>query len=223
MRQVKTILKQAEHFRNNALTSPAAFRLYIYVPWKDIPAEMKEYFSEAAEKDWEQEISLEDVEKDIEYFMATILETLSRRSTVQGLMLVPLVLADMFMLGVNTGAYEGRYHKIVNQYTEDIDFDSVLAEIDVLQGISKLLKDIANKLKIALEFDIEQVVRDIIELHEKVAVQNQGPNQSIDEAIERYENVTGESLFEGIEDGVDLSEELQAVKDELGSEVDEKQ
>lgn len=220
MRTTKELLRKAEQYRANALTAPAAYRLYVFVPWAKIPEDIKPHFSTEAAENWDSEITTEGLAADTELQIISILNALIKGKVVESLMFLPLIFADLYILGHGTSHYEGQYTKLVTTYAEDYEFDTIIADLDAIRGIGELLTQIIQKMGLDLEFDATEIVDKILaQIENQVETHNvsQGLNQGIDDAIQRYSELTGEDLLTEIDTGEDL---LQDVLDPPTSKED---
>lgn len=199
-RTVKQILREAKRFRQKALTAPAAHRLYVFVPWADIPKDVKSFFlfPEEVIENWDKELSTDGLKVDIELQIISILNQLSKRNIVQALMFTSMILADLFMLGKNKDDYEFHYFIAAENYKEDLGGPTLTADIYAISTIGELLLDIAKDLELELEFNIEEIIEEILlSIVNKIAEQGAsiGIHAGIDAAFDKYKEITGEDLL----------------------------
>lgn len=223
---LKRMKKQAEIWRQDALMAPAAYRLYVYMEIEHIPEEVLEYLNEEAIDSWNEQISFENIEFDIELTIKQVIQGLANRKAMESFLFVPILLADLFVLNKGVSQLEGRYRKLINEYAEMVKFDRPLAEIDAARGLGKLMNDIAKRAKIKLTYDVEEITFKIIEqqgLLDKAsyadtpAANVEGLDSIIDKALKDYEKRTGESALKGVEEGVnteELEKEIETLKEE---------
>lgn len=217
----KRLKKQAEIWLKDdkGLMTPAGYRLLVYLEIEDIPEDILEYMEKqdpTALDNWNDHISFKDINTDIEMLITTIFNSLQKRTSMEAFMFIPVLLADLFVLNKGVSKLEGTYRKLINEFGEMYAVDQVLAEIDAITGIAELVKDIANRVGIKLQYDIDEVVTILLtdqQLMDKPLTMS-GLDSIIDKAMDDYEKATGKSAIEGVEKGVD-TEALQKEIDKL--------
>ena len=90
---------------------------------------------------------------DIESEVRAILNMMAKKNVTHCLGLVPMVLADVFIIERSVASLQGRLSKIINTYKENMDIDMELAEYLAVHDLFELLKEILNKSKINVSFN----------------------------------------------------------------------
>lgn len=222
-RKVKTILRKAESMRQDAKTAIGGYRLYTFIPWEQIPEEIKPYFPENSEEAWDKEISTDGLEVDIEIQVKGLLNDLARGNILRAVMLLPTIIADIFILGHETKNYERRYRDMLSDYSLTYWLDTLIADIDIVTKSTTLINDMLSRAEINPGVDIKEfrdsVVSEIFQKREDVP---QTPTRKPLEPIEEDPELMG-SIDKALEDyrvrtGIDLVEELR--QDELELELE---
>lgn len=220
----KKLIKQAEIWRQDALMTPAAYRLYVYTKLENIPPEIVIMLEQEAVDIWDEQISFDDIDTDIELTIGRVFTSLASRRVMESFLFVPLLLADLFVLGKGASRLEGRYRKLINEYAAMTNYDRPLAEIEAIYALSDLMLEVAKKIDLNLNYDVEEVISEILLQQELLDKPNTLTNSNVnlstivDKALEDYEKETGKSALEDVEDGVDI-EELQKEIDKLVKET----
>lgn len=202
------ILEKAEQWELDGLTQPGAMRLYTYLELDKVPTHVIERLSDEAVEVWNDDLGVEDLEADIEVWIATAMTEFGKLNIVTGLTFVTPILADLYVLGHSVGGLEGRYRSLTKTFYRSVIKNRAQAEINIIKGISKLLKDAALKVGVKLSYDLDIVVQQINERNEleKKALRKQGQGNVsqenlgaiIDKAIEEYDKETGGDLLADI-------------------------
>lgn len=208
------IKEKFEYWRKDPLTSPAGYRLLAYLPWEEVPEEIKGFMPENAEEEWNNnDITADELKKDLELTIKEIYLYLTKQLTVTAYMFVPVLLADIWILGKGTGQLEGQYRTSINAYGDRAQYDRPLAEAEAILSITDLIKKIAKKVDVELPMDLDELANRIIvdqdllnkEHYEYIGNEiGDGINQNeldtlIDKALKDYEEETGESALHEIE------------------------
>lgn len=218
----KKIVEKAELWRQDALTAPSAYRLYTYLPLSEIPEGIVARLDENAKKEWDEQISFEEIDADIDMYIRTILNNLANKRIMEAFLFIPVVLADLFILGKGVGRLEGKYRKHINDFADLAAYDRPLAEVEAVYDIAELVREAAKKVGIKLEYDLDEVVQEILiaagwidattqELKQQLTVNQLDIDKLIDKALKEYEETTGESALKGVEEGIaedEFSEEV---------------
>lgn len=221
----KKLIRQSEVWRQNAVMAPAAYRLYVYTKVEYIPEEIAKAMKEEIIESWDEQISFENIEADIEMTMGAIFKSLANQKIMEAFLFIPIIIADIFVLQKGAGQLEGKYRIMLDEYADMVHYDRPLAEIDAIYSIAEFLKEVAKKINIKLTYDVDEIVSRIItqkDLINKSAQSSSGLgnlDEIINKALKEYEEATGESALKDVEEGVDI-EELESVKEKiLGEET----
>ena len=227
----KKLVNQAEIWRKDAVMAPASYRLFVYTKLELLPEDIIESLEEEVKNTWDEQISFEGIESDLELTIRTIIHSVADKQVLAGFLFVPLLLADLFVLGKATGRIEGTYKQMINKYAEMVQYDRPVAEIDAIFGLTELIIEVAKKAALELPFDVSEVMTDIILQQDLINKQHVGKvvpsetaqvptdfNSIIDKALQDYEDKTGVSVLEDIEDGADI-EELEAELEKLKANI----
>lgn len=166
MRQRKTILRKIDSIKDNAIMSPAVYRLFTFVPWEDIPDEHKTFFPKEAEEKWDEDLKefkeahlLLDLDTEIK----AVLKALNKRLIIQALALMPIVLADFFVLGNPMDPYEIKLKEITDNFVSILEFiPQEDAEMMTMLELTDLLKKITKKLDVDITNNIDKVLEDML-------------------------------------------------------------
>lgn len=204
-RTEQSILKKVDEWKTIPEMVPAVYRLFVFLPWESIPEDYRNSFDERAAEVWNDE-SAEDLlgklEVDTEVTIKAILQELAKKRIVAALALLPIILADFFMLGFKTGHFQGRLMKIVNDYKSFQSYDSAVAEIDALLAIEDLLADLVAKMKLKLSFDLRETCEKIMVEFVK-PFETQENMKTAEGILSQLSDADKEKLDKNIEAGVD--------------------
>lgn len=198
MRTHKAILKKVKEWQGNPMMVAGVYRLFTYLPWSMIPEQYKEFFPKEAEEKWDEdigEINLAHLKMDIESEVRAILNMMAKKNVTHCLGLVPMVLADVFIIERSVASLQGRLSKIINTYKENMDIDMELAEYLAVHDLFELLKEILNKSKINVSFNLDKAFEQVLEAIEKLKnSENQvgitkDIDKQVDEALTKYKEV----------------------------------
>lgn len=198
MKTHKAILRKINEWEGNPLMVAGIYRLFVYLPWEYIPEKYKEFFPKEAKETWNNdlaEINSVQIKKDIEAEIRAILNTLAKKNVTNSLGLVPMILADVFIVGETVGALQGKLFKIINTYKKNIELDINLAEQLAIIELFDLFEDIIKKTNLELSFDIhlafDQVLKTISKIEEETQTfLSKDVTMQVDQALKTYtENV----------------------------------
>jgi hypothetical protein len=107
--------------------------------------------------------------------------------------IVPMMLADLFMMDKKVGPLQGKLFKIINTYKDHVTLDRQLAEQYAMFEIFDLLKAITKRadIKGTMMFDIDKAFDQVIEASQKInqdvsnAVVTPEMHEKIDEALKK--------------------------------------
>lgn len=170
LRTEKRILKKVESWKGNPMLVAGLYRLFTYIPWESIPEEYIEFFEEDAKNTWNDDLDKfkkEHINLDMQAEIHAILQTIAKRNITHALGLVPIILADAYVYGAGIATFQGRLVRIINEYKVNMDYDRDLAEQEAIFATVELLKDLASKTKLKLEYDIDEITQTIMERYSK--------------------------------------------------------
>lgn len=169
MRQRKTILRKIEAIKNSAIMAPAVYRLFTYVPWADIPENHKDFFPKEAADVWDEdlkEFKENNIILDLDTEVKAVLKALNKRLIIQALALMPIVLADFFILGNPMDPYQLSLKNITDNYIENLTLiGQAEAELYAMIQITDLLKKIVNKVDLDISKNFTQVTSDMLNFY----------------------------------------------------------
>lgn len=205
MRTTKRILRQIKEWKEIPMMVAGMYRLFTYIPWEKIPEEYKAFFDEKAKEEWDKDLDSfkeKNIELDIEAEVKAILRVLVKKNVTHSLGLVPIVMADTFIHGINTNKYQAKLAKIIKEYTENVDLDRGLAEQLAIITTVGLLKEIIDDVNMDLSFDIDSVTDKLMKEYQE-AVDKQAMNlkmKALAQQADDPEYITGEVIDEKEED-----------------------
>jgi len=169
----KAILKKIEEWEGNPMLVAGMYRLFAYLPWSLVPEKYKEFFPEDAKEAWLKDdgtYTEEDLKQDIESEIAAILNTIAKRNITNAFGIVPMMLADLFIMNKRIGSVQGKLFKVINNYKENVVLDRQLAEQYAMFEIFDVLKEIVKKvgIKNTMLFDIDKAFDQVVEASQKV-------------------------------------------------------
>lgn len=215
-RTTQEILEKAEQFRENALTAPAAYRLYIFVPWANIPEDIKPHFKDEVHEDWDKNITTEDLDVDIKINLIGVINDLIKTNSVAALYVISNILADLYMMGIDTLEYEAWFETTCEFYTNDLKEDPEFAGITLINSLSPMLAEIMELVDPDSEINVAAILEELVgKLVEKVEKQNHTDlDASIDAAFAKHKEQTGEDLLQDITDNPDIVDTIYVEEDE---------
>lgn len=194
MRTNKTILRKINEWDGNPMLVAGMYRLFTYLPWSLVPEKYKEFFPAEAKETWDDDIGKVDLEllkQDIISEVRAILNVLAKRNVTHALGLIPMILADLFIIDRNIGAIQGHLSKIIADYKQNVDIDRELAEQLAMVDVIELLESIIKKASITLTFDFDKAVEQVLAaasklLEEQKDIVTPEIDKQIDQALKEY-------------------------------------
>jgi len=187
----KSILRKVKEWEGNPMLVAGLYRLFAYLPWDLVPDKYKEFFPEDAKEAWIKDDgihSIEELKMDVESEVRAILNTIAKKNITNSFGLVPMILADLFIMEKRTGPLQGRLFKIIETYKENINLDRTLAEQYAMFEIFDLLKAIVKKAGIEKEmlFDLDKAIDQVVQASQKINsdVSNLTITPEIEEKVE---------------------------------------
>lgn len=173
MKTHRAILKKIKQWEGNPMLVAGLYRLFAYLPWDLVPDKYKEFFPEDAKDTWMKDdgtYTEEELKQDIESEIRAILNTIAKKNITNSFGIVPMILADLYMMNKQTGALQGQLNKIINTYKDNVDLDRKLAEQLAMFEIFDLLRAIIKKagIKGQMVFDFEKAIDQVVEASQKI-------------------------------------------------------
>lgn len=204
MRTHKVILRKINEWDGNPMLVAGMYRLFTYLPWALVPEKYKEFFPEEAKDKWDEDLDNFDLallKQDIESEVRAILNVLAKRNVTHALGLIPMVLADLFIVDKNIGKIQGELSKIINDYKYNVDIDRQLSEQLAMFDLIELLRTIITKAGISLSFDFDKASDQVVEAANKLFEDWQNDNnivtpdidQQVDQALKEYKEKESEA------------------------------
>lgn len=165
MRTEKTILRKVEEWQNNARLIPGVYRLFTYIKWESIPDKYKEFFPKDAKDTWNDDLKdfkEEHVRLDIDAEIKAVFRGLFGKKIMQSLSIMPIILADMYVIGTPVAKAQAMLNKITDNYIEYTSVDIKLAEANAIFEITELLTYIIKVTKLKTNFKPEDILNKII-------------------------------------------------------------
>lgn len=155
-RTEQAILKKVNEWKTQPEMVPAVYRLFVFLKWSSIPNEYKDKFDPRAEEIWDNDLEsqLENIQVDTEVTIKAILEELSKKHIVAALALVPIILADLFMVGGKPGKLQGDLALLTTEYKNTVEYDRQVAEIEAMLKLEDIITNVVRRMKIKLDFDL---------------------------------------------------------------------
>lgn len=171
MRQQKTILRKAQSLENNALMAPAIYRLLTYVKWEKIPEKYKEFFDKGAEAVWNddlKEFKEENILLDVDTEIKAIYKAIRNKYIIQALSLVPIMLADIYMLSYPISNYETELRKLTDKYIVNYELGKDTADNIAMLDLLDFLNVIITKTKLDIQKDLPKIHTDILDIYNNI-------------------------------------------------------
>lgn len=166
MRKEKTILDKVKSLKNNAIMSPAIYRLLTYVKWESIPEEYKSFFPEAAKTVWNDDLKLFKIENillDLDTELKAVYKILMNRYIVQATALIPIILADVFILGYPITRYETKLKKLIDTFIDNLEYGRNNTEYAAMLDIIDLLEQIVYTLDLEIKEDLVSIHKRLLD------------------------------------------------------------
>lgn len=192
----KAILKKIKEWEGNPMLVAGMYRLFAYLPWVLVPDKYKEFFPEDAKDTWmkdEGNYKEEEILQDIESEIRAILNSIAKKNVTNSLGLIPMILADLFIINKQVGGLQGQLAKTINTFKENIELDRNLAEQLAMFEIFDILRNIIKKAKLKnMSFDFEKALEQVVGTATKITppepknvLANPGIEAKVDEALEK--------------------------------------
>lgn len=196
MKTHRAILKKIKEWEGNPMLVAGLYRLFAYLPWDLVPDKYKEFFPEDAKDTWmkdDGQYTEEELKQDIESEIRAILNTIAKKNITNSFGIVPMILADLYMMNKRTGALQGQLNKTINTFKDNVELDRKLAEQLAMFEIFDLIRAIIKKAGIEKQmlFDLDKAIDQVVEASQKI--ENDVSNvkmtpemhEKIDEALEK--------------------------------------
>lgn len=171
MRGKKQILRKVEAISNNALMSPAIYRLLTYVDWELVPEKYKSFYPEEAKDLWDSDLETfkdDNVLLDLDTEIKAVFRALNNKLIIQALAFVPIVLADFYILGNPMDPYETRVKKLTDRFIKNtIELEKHYADYLAMLDIADLLEDIIEKGNLEIKEDLPTILINLFSIYEE--------------------------------------------------------
>lgn len=164
MKTHKSILKKINEWEGNAMMVAGVYRLFTYLPWDQVPEKYKSFFPEEAKEKWDDDLGKyneEELKLDIEAEIRALLNVLAKKNITNALGVVPMILADVFVIGKPTGALQGKLLKVITTYKDILELDRTLAEQLTMFEIFDIVETIVKKASLKLSFDLQTAIEQV--------------------------------------------------------------
>ena len=165
LRQRRTILRKIEAIKENPIMAPAVYRLFTFIPWENIPKEHKNFFPPEAETEWDKD--LKDYKEnhlilDLDAEVKAVLKALTSRLIIQALAIVPIILADYFVLGYPMDNLQRKLQITTDNFiTNNMVVSKDEAETIAMFEIIDILEEIITKVNLDISNNFQKVIIDI--------------------------------------------------------------
>jgi len=149
------ILNKVEELRQDATTAPAAYILFTYLSWEDIPDQYKINFDDEAEKVWaeEEKITRESWKAHIKQILY-VLQAIAQGNITVAFGFIPMIIANLWVAKIDVKHIENSYKSVVQTFIDYVDLNRPEAEIDAILTITDILNQIIKKSRIKLGINI---------------------------------------------------------------------
>lgn len=202
MKTHRAILKKIKEWEGNPMLVAGLYRLFAYLPWDLVPDKYKEFFPEDAKDTWmkdDGQYTEEELKQDIESEVRAILNTIAKKNITNAFGIVPMILADLYMMNKRTGALQGHLNKTINTFKENVELDRKLAEQLAMFEIFDIIRAIIKKAGIEgqMVFDLDKAIDQVVEASQKI--ENDVSNvkvtpemhEQIEQALEKEKEAEG--------------------------------
>lgn len=162
------IKEEIKKFRQDPILAVGIYRLFTYIPFKDIPKDYQAHYKEEAKEMWDKDLKEDlsfdkkQVLADVDIFYTTIITMLSKGQITTALGTVSMILADLFMVGFNINKCIEKVLKVQHNLIGNLEYDRDIANLYALVEIMELLKYIKNRYKLDITLDLDFVLDDIL-------------------------------------------------------------
>lgn len=193
MKTHRKILKKIAEWEGNPMMVAGLYRLFTYLPWEKVPEKYKEFFPPEAPETWDDDLDKyteEELKLDVEAEIRAMLNVLAKRNITNSLGIVPMILADVFVMDKPAGPIQGQLLTTIQMYKENVYYDRYLAEQLAMFDIFEMIGKIVKKAKINLSFNLDQAIQQVIEaatkLKEDQDVVTPEVDIKVDQALKEY-------------------------------------
>lgn len=193
MKTHRKILKKIAEWEGNPMMVAGLYRLFTYLPWEKVPEKYKEFFPPEAPETWDDDLDKyteEELKLDVEAEIRAMLNVLAKRNITNSLGIVPMILADVFVMDKPAGPIQGQLLTTIQMYKENVYYDRYLAEQLAMFDIFEMIGKIVKKAKINLSFNLDQAIKQVIEaatkLKEDQDVVTPEVDIKVDQALKEY-------------------------------------
>lgn len=200
MKTSKTILRKINEWEGDPMMVAGMYRLFTYLPWSLVPEKYKSFFPEDAKDIWDTDLenyNKDQLKQDIESEVRAILNVLAKKNVTHAMGLIPMILADAYIIDIKTVKLKAKLIKIINAYKLNMDIDIELAEMASMFELFDLIRDIIKAADIKLSFDLEQAISQVLEAAMKLQLNTETPvitkniDAQVDQALAEYKNKVG--------------------------------
>ena len=213
----KNILKKINQWEGNAMMVAGLYRLFTYLPWEKVPEKYKEFFPPEAHEKWDEDLDKyteEELKLDVEAEIRAMLNVLAKRNVTNSLGIIPMILADLYVMDKPIGPIQGKLLSTIELYKENVYFDRYLAENLAMFDIFEMLTEIVKKAKLKLSFNLDQAMLQVVEAATKLKQDEEivtpEVDMQVDQALKDYKKIkeiSDEAIEEYEEALVELSED----------------
>ena len=201
----KVVISKAVGWLKNPMYVSGAYRLFTYVKWENLPEEYKKFYPADAAAMWNDDLENfkhKNIMLDIESEIKAVYRELIDKNLVHAMGLVPIIIADMFMLDKHHMKVEVKLNKVISTYIEDLKHDRDMAEVAAAYAVVEVLEFIVKKLNLSSRVLVEPLMSYVDSAYSKIISQidlrlskepkiTKGPVssevlESVDKALEDY-------------------------------------
>lgn len=167
MRKQKAILSLVDEWKKEPLLVTGLYRLFTYLPWKEIPKEYHSWFPAEAKKDWNKDLKgfkESHIALDVQTQIVAILNALDKKNIIQTFSILPIMLADVYVYGKSVDKLQEELINTTNDFANAVTTAGRgLAEVAAIYSLVDMLKEVQLKLDLKLDFSIDEQLDKIIE------------------------------------------------------------
>jgi hypothetical protein len=190
MKTEKKILKKIDEWSTNPLIVPAIYRLMTYIRWEAIPEKYKQFFSKEAAEKWNDDLDSfkeENIMLDIDAEIKAAFKGLFKRNIIQVLGIIPIILADIFVIDKPVARAQARLIKITKEYLKNYEIDKALAEAYAIIDLVEFLGYLQDLAKLKNKLNLTDLLAKIFETNNITSVEaivNKGISNGISKEID---------------------------------------
>lgn len=165
MRTEKTTLRKVKEWQSLPRLVTGMYRLFTYLTWENIPEEYKQFYPPEAKEVWNEDLKLfkeKNIKLDIDAEIKAVFRGLFKKNITQVLSILPIILADVYMLGKPITKQQVKLNKITEEYLKHLEVDSDLAELVAIFDIVDLLTELSKLAEVNLEFNPRKMLDKIL-------------------------------------------------------------